>query len=152
MQEPYRFGFGGSCSGAKVSLKTALCVAAGQALHLGHPHSFNVTQNLTSVLLSASRVSGPLTGLQNQLGFSQRWFCASRKPFIILFTFSALTGNRILDSLLKSVRRPILDMKVEIEESQGKGLKCSGAKGRTGPAAFTAVSDNVSLEVSRSLK
>ena len=57
------------------------------------------------------------------------------------------SGNVILDNLLKSVRDPALRAKREIQKSHSKGRSCSGAKGRTGTSGFTAVSDNVSLEV-----
>ena len=71
-QVPFRYGFGGKRKSDKISLKASLCLAAGQALHLGHPRGFNTIQNVTSILFAASRLPGPLTGLANQLGLSQR--------------------------------------------------------------------------------
>ena len=57
------------------------------------------------------------------------------------------SGNSILDKLLKSVQDPILDMKREVEDYHAVGRRCKGTKGMLGPAGFTCVSDNVSLEV-----
>ena len=62
-----------------------------------------------------------------------------------------VSGNRILDKLLKSVQDPILDMKREVEEYHAVGRKCRGSKGMLGPAGFTCVSDNVSLEVTKNM-
>ena len=71
-QSPFRYGYGGTLSNRKVSLMSNINICVGQAIHLGHPKSFNTTQNMNSVLLSSMRVPGPLICLQNQLGFSQR--------------------------------------------------------------------------------
>ena len=72
LQNPVRFGFGGKGSNRLVSLKPSIVESASQAIHIGHPRSFNSVQNINSLLFSASRMSGPLIGLQHQLGFSQR--------------------------------------------------------------------------------
>ena len=71
-QNPVRFGFGGKGSNRLVSLKPSIVQSASQAIHIGHPRSFNSVQNINSLLFSASRLSGPLIGLQHQLGFSHR--------------------------------------------------------------------------------
>ena len=156
-QVPYRFGFGGKQRSSKICLKSSLCWAASQAMHIGHPRSFNTVQSLTSVFLSSARVSGPLVSLLNQLGLSHRSSTNETNPshlepfpnqlIISSKLFSAKSGNIILDSLLEGVSVPVLEMKKEIEEYHREGRTCRGAKGRTGPAGFCAVSDNVSLEV-----
>ena len=56
-----------------MNLKHSLVQLAGAALHIGHPRSFNLVQNMNTVLMSAARVPGPLFKLQHQLGFSERY-------------------------------------------------------------------------------
>ena len=106
---------------------------------------------MTSVLLSSARVPGPLTGLQNQLGLAHRYTSVEEKSLVCPIICSATTGNKLLDNLTRSVRKPVMDQKEEIEVYHQEGRRCSGAKGRTGPAGFTAVADNVSLEVTMQL-
>ena len=118
--------------------------AAGQALHVGHPRSFNTIQSVNSVLLSAARVPGPMVGLQNQLGFSHRF---SSLRFIKTLCHSMKSGNQILDNLLESVKDPVFREKEEIERALRAGKRPTGALGRSGPRGFVLESDNVSLEV-----
>jgi hypothetical protein len=129
-QDPFRFGFGGRKTSRLVSLQSSLVLGAGQAIHIGHPRSFVTIQNITSLLFSAGRLPGPIVNLQHQLGL-----CHSKE-----------SGQKILDTLLQTVRQPIFDMKAEIEAALAAGQTSDGT-GRTGPAGFLIESDNVSLEV-----